>query len=166
MKQPSLNSYDKFHHVGRSRNCCNYSASKCLIDRKILPLSVAGHNVGTDGFQNSRRKTARGSSFNNKPANEHEKLTVHTVPVATARSSTSNLTSPKSEMESTNPVLSSVPFSGEIHVEDFSFNKGQLGTSRLTTTSGHATPALGLSVSSLPTSLSLNDYSVYVLCRH
>ncbi|XP_030461405.1 uncharacterized protein LOC115681568 [Syzygium oleosum] len=134
-----VNASNPFHR------CVEDCYIKIATSKARKSKSFTGYNVGTDGFQNSRRKTARGSSFNNKPANAHEKSTVHTVPVATDRSSTANLTSPKSELESTNPVSSSVPFSGEIHVEDFSFNRGQLGTSRLTTTSGHATPALGLS---------------------
>jgi len=133
---------------------------------KISPSSVAGYNGGNDSYPGSKKKTTRGMSFNNKqPVDAPEKASVHTVPVASARSSISKLTSPKRatspkrELESEIPLSSTVPVSGEIHAEeDFIFNKEKLRTARLTRDAGNATPALVPSVSCL-------SLSLYVFCR-
>lgn len=148
-----VNASNPFHR------CVEGCYIKIATSKAHKSKSFSGYNARTDGYQSSGTRMTKRSSFNNKPVDALEKATIRSIPVASARSTPSNLASPKSELESKNPVLSSMPFSGEIHVEDFSFNKGQLGTSGFTTTSGNATPALGLSpdrpVKALSSSVSL-----------
>ncbi|XP_030514249.2 uncharacterized protein LOC115728063 [Rhodamnia argentea] len=135
-----VNAANPFHR------CVEDCYIKIATSKAHKSKSFSGYNTGTDGYnQSPGRRTTRGSSFNKKPVDALKKATIRSAPVAGARSPPSKLTSPKTESESTNPESLSWPFSGEIHFEDFSFNKGQLGTSRFTTTSGNATPALGLS---------------------
>ncbi|KAI3442457.1 uncharacterized protein J3R85_001217 [Psidium guajava] len=134
-----VNASNPFHR------CVEDCYIKIATSKARKSKGFSGYNAGADVYQNSGRRITKGSSFNKKPVDELEKAAIRSVPVASAQSTPSNLASPKREPENKNPVSSSVPFSGEIHVEDFSFNKGQLGTSGFTTTSGNATPALGLS---------------------
>ncbi|KAF8020551.1 hypothetical protein BT93_G1087 [Corymbia citriodora subsp. variegata] len=135
-----VNASNPFHR------CVEDCYIKIATSKARKSKSFTGYNARNDGYQSARRKTTRGTSLNTKAADAPQKVTVHTVPVASVRSSPSKLTSPKRELESTTPVSSSVPVSGEIHAEeDFSFNKEQLETAHSTTASGNASPAPGLS---------------------
>lgn len=139
-----VNASNPFHR------CVEECYIKIATSKARKSKSFSGYNVGNDSYQGSKKKTTRGMSFNNKqPVDAPEKASVHTVPVASARSSISKLTSPKRatspkrELESEIPLSSSVPVSREIHAEeDFIFNKEKLRTARLTRDAGNATPAL------------------------
>ncbi|KAI4367232.1 hypothetical protein MLD38_022995 [Melastoma candidum] len=81
-----------------------------------------------------RRKNRESSHQQPKPE------TVTTFP-SVEQDNISGIQSEKYEQDDSK-TITSIPYSGEIHLEDFSFNKGQTMSSQSVPTSGHITPPL------------------------
>ncbi|XP_030450369.2 uncharacterized protein LOC115672640 [Syzygium oleosum] len=105
----------------------------------------AGSN-GVDASQTLSRRTKKDPDPRPNSSHMQDKVTRPVVSTTStvAPSSPLHHTSEKRHLEDNNSI-SPIPYSGEIHPEDFSFLKGQVRSSPSMPTSGNVTPVLHLS---------------------
>lgn len=108
----------------------------------------AGSN-GVDASETLSRRTKKDPDPRPNSSHMQDKVaspvvsSISTTPTI-APSSPLHFTSEKRDLEDKNSI-SPIPYSGEIHPEDFSFLKGQVTSSHSMPTSGNVTPVLHLS---------------------
>lgn len=127
---------------------CSESCSKKGVHteaRRYKKEAVAGSN-GVDASQTLSRRTKKAPDPQPNSSYMQDKVTGPVVPTTPtiAPSSPLHYHSEKRDLEDNN-TISPIPYSGEIHPEDFSFLKGQVRSSHSMPTSGNVTPVLQLS---------------------